>query len=118
MSVSVQDEDNFLKLSQEPTPRSILDKAMSDDYFTASTNIESPNKQSEVDTNVYYGLTGCICSMLCLIIGCGIISMPYSAAIVNSIWISLAVNLLSVALILVAAMIYLKVRENIIFLYF
>ena len=110
MSVSVQDEDNFLKLSQEMSPSKILDKAMSDDYFTATTINES--------TNVYYGLTGCICSMLCLIIGCGIISMPYSAAIVNSIWISLAVNMLSVVLILVAAMIYLKVRENIIFLYF
>ena len=86
---------------------------MSDDDFTAATETEG-----EVDTNTYYGLFGCICSMLCLIIGCGIISMPYSASIVNSIWISIMVNIVCVALILVAAMIYIKVRENIIELYF
>jgi hypothetical protein len=87
------------------------------DNYTAATVAESSDLQ-ESDKNVYYGLTGCICSMLSLIIGCGIISMPYSASIVDSIWVSILVNLVSIILMLIAAMIYLKVRDNIIELYF
>ena len=66
------------------------------------------------DTNVYYGLVGCICSMLSLIIGCGIISMPYSASIVNSMWVFISVNIICILLILVSAMIYIQVRQTVI----
>ena len=80
---------------------------------------ESPKTLSdELDTNVYYGLVGCISSMLSLIIGVGIISMPYSASIVKSMWVFVPIHIICISLILVSAMIYIKVRKTVIQTYF
>lgn len=110
MMNSIEDRDDFLRL----TPVQSTEDNYSMDGFTPATDVESPDHLLEPsDTNVYYGLTGCVCSMLSLIIGCGIISMPYSASIVNSVWVFMAINIFCILLILASAMIYIHVRESV-----
>ena len=103
-------EDNYVKVSPDNTT---ADLSISDN-FTPLRDLESAKEKKALDTNVYYGLIGCICSMLSLIIGCGIISMPYAASIVKSIWTFLSVNVVCVLLILVSTMIYIQVRQTVI----
>ena len=51
--------------------------------------------------------------MLSSIIGSGIISIPYSAAVVKSVPVILILNIFCILAMLLAARILLKVRENV-----
>lgn len=91
-----------------------------DDEFQKDAHefqVDSPQLYGSSDSKknastLYYGFVDCILSFLCSIIGIGIISIPYSVRSVRSISVSLYINLICAALIILSAKIYFIVRTN------
>ena len=67
---------------------------------------------------VYLDFTGTVQTLLCSIIGFGIISLPYSVKIVGSMAVSITTNMTCASIMLLSTLVYLMVRTNVQKLYF
>ena len=63
-------------------------------------------------TTIYLSFTGTIQTLLCTIIGFGIISLPYSVKIVGSMSIAICVHIACTFILLMSTIVYLIVRSN------
>ena len=101
--------------------------AMNDDdtdqNFSLSPDTDKFMKQPDdgpiqATSTVYLDFTGTIQTILCSIIGFGIISLPYSVKLAGCMAISVCTNLVCAAIVLLSTIVYLMVRNNMQKLYF
>ena len=62
---------------------------------------------------VYYGIVGCTLSLISCIIGSGIVAMPYSVRLTQSLPIFMGMNLVTAVLLLMTSKMLLEVSSNV-----
>ena len=62
---------------------------------------------------MHYGFVGCVFSIVSSIIGSGIVALPFALRLTDSLGSFALLNLLSVAILLIACKIMLMIRTNV-----